>query len=142
MLDDDRAEPHDRVERDHVLRAVGQGERDPVAGLDPQLAQSTGSTPDLFAELGVGRRRAEELERRLLAVFLHRGVEHVDEGLGDGCDVGRHTLRIGRDPGATLGCFCVLHVVIPHSVRTGTRQRSSLTLRAARTSLDGNTVAS
>ena len=39
VLDDDRSQPQDRVERDDVLRAVGQHQGDPVTGRDAETAE-------------------------------------------------------------------------------------------------------
>ena len=68
VLDDDRAEPQHRVERDDVLRAVRQHERDRVALLHAEEPQALGGALDLLAELGVGRGAPEELERGVVGV--------------------------------------------------------------------------
>ncbi len=63
VLDDDRPEPQHRVERDDVLRAVRQHDRDPVAMRHTEAAQALGGAVDLLAQVAVGRGGAEELER-------------------------------------------------------------------------------
>ena len=72
VLDDDRAEAQDRVERDDVLRAVRHHERDGVALAHAELAQPLGGARDLVAQLGVGRLAAEELERDVVGELLDR----------------------------------------------------------------------
>jgi len=56
VFDHDRTEPQYRIERDHVLRAIGHHQRDPVAVPDPEGAQSTRRAPDQLAQLPVRRR--------------------------------------------------------------------------------------
>ena len=77
VLDDDRAEPQHGVERDDVLRAVRQHERDRVALLHAEQAQPLGGALDLVAELGVGRGALEELERDVVGVLLDRRADEV-----------------------------------------------------------------
>ena len=77
MFDDDRAEPQHGVERDDVLRAVRQHERDGVALLHAEQAQPLGDALDLGAELGVGRGALEELERDVVGVLLDRRADEV-----------------------------------------------------------------
>jgi hypothetical protein len=62
VLDHDRAQSQDRVERDDVLRAVRQDDRDRVAGADALVAQSRGRALDRLMEFAVRRRAAEEFE--------------------------------------------------------------------------------
>ena len=77
VLDDDRAEPQHRVERDDVLRAVRQHERDRVALLHAEQAQPLGGALDLVAELGVGGGALEELERDVVGILLDRRADEV-----------------------------------------------------------------
>ena len=79
VLDDDRAEAQDRVERDDVLRAVRHDERDRVALAHPELAQALGGARDLVAQLGVGRLAAEELERDVVGYSSTDVVDQVDQ---------------------------------------------------------------
>ena len=98
VLDDDRAEPQHRVERDDVLRAVRQHERDAVAGAHAEPAQPLGRGGDLLAELAVARLGAEELERGAPSEAVDGVVDHVDEGLGRLVDLGRHPVGVVREP--------------------------------------------
>jgi hypothetical protein len=59
------AEPQDGVEGDHVLRAVGQHQRDPVAGAGAESAQRLRRPRHLGVQFGVRRRGAEEVQRHL-----------------------------------------------------------------------------
>ena len=68
VLDDDRAQTQDRVERDDVLRAVRQHDRNGVAGLDTEVAEPRGGPMDLLVQRAIGGRPAEELECRCLRV--------------------------------------------------------------------------
>ena len=68
VLDHDCAKAKHRVERDDVLRAVGQHDRDGVAVRDTKLAQTASGTLDLGKKFGVARRATEELERRSIRV--------------------------------------------------------------------------
>ena len=51
VLDDDRPEPQHRVERDDVLRAVRQHDRDPVAVRHAEAAEALGGAVDLLAQV-------------------------------------------------------------------------------------------
>jgi hypothetical protein len=104
VLDDDRAQAQHGVESHDVLRAVRQHEGDPVARLHAEVTQARGRTLDLFAELGVGGAGSEELQRVMVAEPRDRGVEQVHERLGDGVDLGRHTLGVGGEPGPFGRC--------------------------------------
>ena len=59
VLDDDRAEPQHRVERDDVLRAVRQHDRDGIPCLDAECFQPGGRTLDRGLQIAVrgGARR-------------------------------------------------------------------------------------
>src|SRR5690606_39681776 len=63
VLDDDRAEAQHGVERDDVLRAVRQHERDGVPLAHALRPQARGRALDRLGELAVARDAAEELER-------------------------------------------------------------------------------
>ncbi len=63
VFDDDGAQAQHRVERDDVLRAVGQDQGHPVAGADTEPAQPLGRPVHLVAEFVVTGAPAEELHR-------------------------------------------------------------------------------
>ena len=101
VLDDDGAEPQDRVERDDVLRAVRQHDRDRVA---------RPARPDRADRRPRGRSRrcssrydvvaAEELQGGRVRVVAGGRLDDVDERSGDGLEVVRHPLGVAGDPGA------------------------------------------
>ena len=104
MLHHDRAETQDRVERDHVLGAVREHQRDPVTPADPAPAQSLGGPAHLVAELGVGGGRAEEVERDQFAEAPDRPVQQVDQRLLGDLDVQGYAGGVAARPGALVLC--------------------------------------
>jgi len=62
VLDHHGADAQCRVERDHVRRAVGEGDRDAVAGLDPEREERTRGEVDLNRELAVRRGASLEVD--------------------------------------------------------------------------------
>ena len=100
VLDDDAAETQHRVERDDVLRAVRENERDGVALLHAEQAQALGGAIDLLAHLGVGGLRAEELEGDGLRELLDRRADEVVERARGQVDIVGHTLGVRGEPGA------------------------------------------
>ena len=100
VLDDDRAEPQDRVERDDVLRAVRQHDRDRVAGLHAQVAKRRGGAGDLPLELAVRRGPAEELQRRCIRIVPRRCLDDVHERTGHRFQILRHPLGVAAGPRA------------------------------------------
>ena len=81
VLDHDRAEPQDRVERDDVLRAVRQHDRDGIAGLDAEIAESRRGALDLLVQLAVGRRAPEELQRGGIGIVPRGRLDDVDRAI-------------------------------------------------------------
>ena len=99
VLDDDRPEPQHRVERDHVLRAVRQHDRDPVAvrrrrgGAGPRPRARS-------ARRGRGRTssRRRTRARSPSAVAGDARLDHVGERLRDLVDRLGHPGRVRRQP--------------------------------------------
>jgi hypothetical protein len=102
VLDGDRAEAQHGVERDHVLRAVRQDQRHPVAGAHPDRPQRLGGPGHLVAELGVGGGGTEEVERDPVRKPGHRAVQVRGQRLSRLGDVRRDPLRIGGQPGPVV----------------------------------------
>ncbi|CNL00342.1 Uncharacterised protein [Mycobacterium tuberculosis] len=100
VLDDDRAEAQDRIERDHMLRTVRQHQRHPVALRDPQVPETLRGAVDLLSEVAVCRDRAEELEGGTAGVPPDARRQHLGQRLRRLLDVGGHIFRIGAEPGA------------------------------------------
>ena len=111
VLDDDRAEAQRRVERDDVLRAVGQHDRHPVARGHPEPAQAFRSAVDARAELPIRHGRAEELQSGPGAVPRDGRGQHLRQGLGHLVDLGGDAVGVGRQPRAGLegGHAPILH---------------------------------
>ncbi len=100
VLDDDGAEPQDRVEGDDVLRAVRQDDRDRVAGPHPARLEAGGGAVDRLLHLAVARLAAEELQRGRIRVVAHRRRDDVEERSRHGFEVVRHAFGIAGDPWA------------------------------------------
>ncbi len=79
VFDDHRAEPQDRVERDDVLRAVRQHDRDRIAGADTLVAQPRGRAPDGFVQFSIRGRPAEELQGGCVGIVARGRLDDVDE---------------------------------------------------------------
>ncbi len=120
VLDDDRPEPQHRVERDHVLRTVREHDRDPVAVRDAEAPQALGRAVDLLAQVAVGRRGAEELERFRAGVAGDARVDHVRQGLSDLVDRIGDFGRVRGEPGAVGVRVLRIH---PPSLAQRTRAR-------------------
>ena len=99
VLDHDRPEPEDRIERHDVLRGVGQYQGHPVAGADPEPTQSLGGPFDLLAEVTVRRDGTEEVQRRSSGERLDTRREHLGQRLRWFLDLGGDAFRIGIEPG-------------------------------------------
>ena len=98
VLDGDRPQAHDGVERDDVLRAVGQHEGHPVPAPHPEAAQPLGRPLDLGAQARVLPPRPEELEGGPLGVLGHGALEHVDQRRVRELDVVGDAVVVGRRP--------------------------------------------
>jgi hypothetical protein len=81
VLDDDRPEPQDGVERNHVLRTVRQHQGDPVARLDAHPAQRLRCAVHAVAEHRIRGRGPEEVQRHAGPEPLDRSLEQVDQRL-------------------------------------------------------------
>ena len=103
VLNHDRADPKDRVERDDVLRTVRHDERDRVAFANAELAQPLGRAVDLLAQLGVRRLASEELKSDVIPELDDRGGDEIRQRAGRQFDVVRHALGVRGDPGARCG---------------------------------------
>jgi hypothetical protein len=57
VLDGDRAEPQDRVERDDVLRTVGQNDRDGVAFADAERLNAAAACSIGIHQVAIRRSR-------------------------------------------------------------------------------------
>ena len=99
VLDDDRAEPQHGVERDNVLRAVRQRDRDGITGFHSELAQPLGGPGDLVAELRVGRLAAEELQCHMIGVGRHRLGHQVEQRPGRVGERVGNAGGVGVEPG-------------------------------------------
>ena len=75
-----RSDAHARVEGDERLRAVRQRNRHRVPGTYPGLVQDARSAQHLVANLRVGRRGTEIIERHAIRVQAGGGVEQLVEG--------------------------------------------------------------
>ena len=73
------AQAQDRVERDDVLRAVGQHDRDRVACPDAVCVQGGSSALDLLVERPIARRTSEELQRGSIGIIPDGCRNDVDE---------------------------------------------------------------
>ena len=79
VLDDNGSQAQDRVERDDVLRAGGQHERDRVACPDAVCVQGGSSALDLLVERPIARRTSEELQRGSIGIIPDGCRNDVDE---------------------------------------------------------------
>jgi hypothetical protein len=81
---DDRPQPQQRIERNHVLRRVLQGQHHPIAFAHTGLAvQPAGQPLCLCAQLRKTERTAEEHEGRFVRIAPRRDVQVVPQrGLG------------------------------------------------------------
>ena len=99
VLDDHRAEPQHRVERDHVLGAVGQHDDHAIAGAHAQLGQSRCGPRHLLAQLPVRGGRAHQVEGDGVPGLGDRALEHRDEAVGRQLDPLRDARLVVRGPG-------------------------------------------
>jgi hypothetical protein len=90
VFHDDRTEPQHGVERDDMLRAVREDQRDAIAGRDAQASQALGCPGDPVSEFAIRGDRSEELQCGPTRVAADGVIEHVDEGLRDRFDLGGH----------------------------------------------------
>ena len=111
VLDHDRAQPQDGVERHHVLRAVGQDQRDAVTRLHAQPAQPLRRAGDLVAQGGVGRGPSEEVGGHRRTGLGDRPLAQRDQGLGRQFDLGGHPRLIVPGPGR-FGVGVIAHASI------------------------------
>ncbi len=100
VLDDDGAEPQDRVEGDDVLRAVGQDDRDGIARRDAARLQTGRGALDLLVQLPVRRLAAEELQGGSIRILAGGCLDDVDERARHRLELRRHPLGVAGDPGA------------------------------------------
>ena len=94
VLDDDGPEPQHGVERDDVLGAVGQHDRDGVARADTEILQPGRHPLDLLAERAVRGLATEELERDGIGKFARGPLQDVDEAARHGSQVFWHPLGV------------------------------------------------
>ena len=80
VFDHHRAEAQHRVERNHMLRRVGQHQRYPVAFADAQLEQSCRGPADLLSQFLITGGRTKELQCRLGFKLADRCLHHVHQG--------------------------------------------------------------
>ncbi|TWH73081.1 hypothetical protein JD78_01604 [Modestobacter roseus] len=98
VLDHHRPEPQRGVERDDVLRAVGQHQGHPVAGADAEPAQRLCCAGHLVAELGVARGGPGEVQRRAVGEARRGLGQQVADGLLGHVHPGRHPGGVAADP--------------------------------------------
>ena len=100
MLHHNRAQAQNRVKRRNMLRAVRQDQRHTVTRLHTSHTQTLRSTLNLIPQLGVGRGRAEELQRHLVGYGADRLViEVAQRGFGQ-LNIAGSPRRIILQPGA------------------------------------------
>ncbi|MDF2666578.1 MAG: hypothetical protein K0R81_2428 [Microbacterium sp.] len=114
VLDHDRTEPQRGVERHHVLRAVREHQRDPIARADTESAKALRCAVDQASQFAIRRRRAEELERGALPVPRDARRHHLGQRLRRFVDLVRHPVGIGAEPGTRrIGQGHGIHPSVP-----------------------------
>ena len=98
VLDDDRPETQNCVERNDMLWAIRQHQGDGIALLHAEQSQAFGGAQHLFPQLGVGGGRPEELERNVVAIFAYGCLEEIEQRAGREFDLVRHALGVTGEP--------------------------------------------